>query len=38
MTEEIQETWDYVASVLRKYEQIESMHDFRIVGEGEKKI
>ena len=37
MTEEIQETWDYVASVLRKYEQIESMHDFRIVGEGEKK-
>ena len=35
ITDEIKETWDYVESVLRKYPEIKSMHDFRIVGEGE---
>ncbi|WP_300383779.1 cation diffusion facilitator family transporter [Clostridium sp.] len=37
ITDEIKETWDYVESILRNYEEIESMHDFRIVGEGENK-
>ena len=34
ITDEIKETWDYVEKVLRKYPSIKSMHDFRIVGEG----
>lgn len=37
ITDEIKETWDYVETVLRKYPVIKSMHDFRIVGEGESK-
>jgi cation diffusion facilitator family transporter len=37
ITDEIKETWDYVESILKTYEEIESMHDFRIVGEGENK-
>ncbi|MCF0146841.1 MAG: cation transporter [Clostridium sp.] len=37
ITDEIKETWDYVESVLRKYPVIKSMHDFRIVGEGDNK-
>ncbi|GAA0083610.1 cation diffusion facilitator family transporter [Clostridium sp. MB05] len=35
ITDEIKETWDFVEKVLRKYPEIKSMHDFRIVGEGE---
>ena len=34
ITDEIKETWDYVEKVLRRYPEIKSMHDFRIVGEG----
>ena len=34
ITDEIKETWNYVETVLRKYPEIKSMHDFRIVGEG----
>ncbi|MFU7515662.1 cation diffusion facilitator family transporter [Clostridium sp. HCS.1] len=37
ITDEIKETWDYVETVLRKYPVIKSMHDFRIVGEGDTK-
>lgn len=37
ITDEIKETWDYVESILKTYEEIESMHDFRIVGDGENK-
>ena len=37
ITDEIKETWDYVEKVLRKYPSIKSMHDFRIVGEGDVK-
>ena len=37
ITDEIKETWDYVETVLRKYPEIKSMHDFRIVGEGDSK-
>jgi cation diffusion facilitator family transporter len=37
ITDEIKETWDFVEKVLRKYPEIKSMHDFRIVGEGELK-
>ena len=35
ITDEIKETWDYVETVLRRYPEIKSMHDFRIVGEGD---
>lgn len=35
LTDEIKETWDYVEKILRKYAEIKSMHDFRIVGEGD---
>ncbi|ATD54159.1 cation diffusion facilitator family transporter [Clostridium chauvoei] len=35
VTDEIQEAWDCVAKTLRKYPAIKSMHDFRVVGEGE---
>ena len=35
ITDEIKETWDYVEKVLRRYPEIKSMHDFRIVGEGD---
>lgn len=35
ITDEIKETWDYVEKILRNYPEIKSMHDFRIVGEGE---
>ncbi len=35
ITDEIKETWNYVEKVLRKYPSIKSMHDFRIVGEGD---
>ena len=34
VTDEIKETWDYVEKVLKQYPEIKSMHDFRIVGEG----
>lgn len=34
ITDEVQEAWDYVAKTLRKYPEIKSMHDFRVVGEG----
>ncbi len=37
ITDEIKETWDYVEKVLRRYPEIKSMHDFRIVGEGDAK-
>ena len=37
ITDEIKETWEYVETVLRKYPTIKSMHDFRIVGEGDTK-
>ncbi|EOR28149.1 cation efflux family protein [Clostridium sartagoforme AAU1] len=37
LTDEIKETWDYVEKILRKYPEIKSMHDFRIVGEGDVK-
>lgn len=37
ITDEIKETWDYVEKVLRKYPEIKSMHDFRIIGEGDTK-
>ena len=37
ITEEIKETWSYVETVLRRYPVIKSMHDFRIVGEGDTK-
>lgn len=37
ITDEIRETWDYVEKILRKYPAIKSMHDFRIVGEGDSK-
>lgn len=37
ITDEIKETWDYVETVLRRYPEIKSMHDFRIVGEGDYK-
>lgn len=37
ITDEIKETWDYVEKILREYKEIESMHDFRIVGEGDNK-
>jgi cation diffusion facilitator family transporter len=37
ITDEIKETWDYVESILKTYKEIESMHDFRIVGDGENK-
>lgn len=37
ITDEIKETWDYVEKILREYKEIESMHDFRIIGEGENK-
>ena len=37
ITDEIRETWGYVETVLRKYPEIKSMHDFRIVGEGDSK-
>lgn len=36
-TDEIKEAWDYVEQILRKYPEIKSMHDFRIVGEGDAK-
>lgn len=35
ITNEIKEAWDCVETVLRKYPEIKSMHDFRIVGEGD---
>ncbi|MBS5937806.1 cation diffusion facilitator family transporter [Clostridium sp.] len=35
ITDEIKEAWDYVETVLRRYPEIKSMHDFRIVGEGD---
>ncbi|WLF69163.1 cation diffusion facilitator family transporter [Clostridium septicum] len=34
ITDEVQEAWDYVAKTLRKYPEIKSMHDFRVIGEG----
>lgn len=37
ITDEIKETWDYVEKVLRKYPEVRSMHDFRIVGDGDTK-
>ncbi|MGG7142017.1 cation diffusion facilitator family transporter [Clostridium nigeriense] len=37
ITDEIRETWGYVETVLRRYPEIKSMHDFRIVGEGDSK-
>lgn len=37
ITDEIRKTWGYVETVLRKYPEIKSMHDFRIVGEGDSK-
>lgn len=37
ITDEIKETWTYVETVLRKYPEIKSMHDFRIIGEGDTK-
>lgn len=37
ITDEIKETWDYVEKILREYKEIDSMHDFRIVGDGENK-
>lgn len=37
ITDEIKETWNYVETVLRKHDSIKSMHDFRIVGEGDTK-
>ena len=37
ITDEIKETWDYVEKILREYKEIESMHDFRIIGDGENK-
>ena len=37
ITYEIKETWDYVEKVLRKYPEVRSMHDFRIIGEGDTK-
>lgn len=37
ITDEIKETWDYVEKVLRKYPEVRSMHDFRIIGEGDTK-
>lgn len=35
VTDEIKETRDYVETVLRKHPCIKSLHDFRIVGEGD---
>ena len=35
ITDENKENWDYVETVLRRYPEIKSMHDFRIVGEGD---
>lgn len=35
ITDEIKEAWDCVETVLRKYPTIKSMHDFRVVGEGD---
>ena len=37
VTDEIQETWDYVEKILRKYPEIKSMHDFRVIGDGDVK-
>lgn len=37
VTDEIKETRDYVETVLRKHPCIRSLHDFRIVGEGNSK-
>ena len=37
ITDEIKETWDHVEKVLRNYPAIKSMHDFRIIGEGDTK-
>lgn len=35
ITDEIKEAWDCVEKILRKYPAIKSMHDFRVVGEGD---
>ncbi|MBB6713416.1 cation diffusion facilitator family transporter [Clostridium gasigenes] len=35
VTDEIRETRDYVETVLRKHSCIKSLHDFRIVGDGD---
>ena len=35
VTDEIREARDYVETVLRKYSCIKSLHDFRIVGDGD---
>lgn len=35
ITDEIKEAWDCVEKILRRYPEIKSMHDFRIVGEGD---
>ncbi|MDV4150693.1 cation diffusion facilitator family transporter [Clostridium sp. AL.422] len=37
LTAEIKEAWVYVEKVLKEYPSIKSMHDFRIVGEGNSK-
>ena len=37
ITDEIKEAWDCVEKILRRYPEIKSMHDFRIVGEGDYK-
>lgn len=37
VTDEIKETREYVESVLRKHPCIKSLHDFRIIGDGESK-
>ncbi|CAM2749274.1 cation diffusion facilitator family transporter [Hathewaya histolytica] len=34
---EIQSTKEFIESILKKYDNIHSMHDFRVVGEGEVK-
>lgn len=35
ITDEIKDAWDCVEKILRKYPEIKSMHDFRVVGEGD---
>jgi len=35
ITDEIKEAWDCAEKILRRYPEIKSMHDFRIVGEGD---
>ena len=37
VTDEIRETRDYVETVLRKHSCIKSLHDFRIIGDGDVK-